>query len=474
MNGAPSRNGGTHGRMRELFRRLRSPQVAERDALTVSLLDGPGHADLRAALLTFVETTLRDYDSRYRDIVVRADIEGKPGKQIAHELALAQRTYYRLRAVAMRALDHALEVRLARTEREPETAPSGDLHGALLEIVAALDPARAHAIVEQLGPTTSEQRFTALRLRVLAGEIPADDEIALLGGAHRFGVDVLRARAFESAGLFDAAEALVATLEADPSRDRPEHRIDAFDLAMLRRLQGRRHGDGIEHAAAVDDMVARAAGVPALAPHAAIAYAHVDIHLAVTDWMRRLEIAQQAVRVAPQVAMLRYATMVEGYLAYVHGDPELALHRSRISTLQGANPAVALQGEALYARAALALGRRWQRPAWTRDVLPNAWFQAELEALGAHHALAEDHTGDAARLVAVALAHPSAPYAPCVGALAGAVSAALRGERIDTAAAPNDVLTHVDLHVLEAAIERGRPPRQPPSSSPGRTPRVST
>jgi hypothetical protein len=463
VNGARSGDGGTDGRMRELFRGLRNPQAAERDALTASLLDGPDHDGLRAALLAFVETTLRDYDPRYRDIVVRADIEGKPGKQVAHELALAQRTYYRLRAVAMRALDRALEVRLQRSEDEAANAPSGDPHAVLLEVVAALDPARAHAIVEQLGPATSEQRFTALRLRVLAGEVPADDEIARLGGAHRFAGDVLRARAFESGGLFDAAETLVATLEADPARDRPEHRIAAFDLAMVRRLQARRHGDGVEHAAAVDDMVARAAGVPVLQPHAAIAYAHVGIHLIVSDWLRRLEIAKQVVRLTPQVAMLRYATMVEGYLAYVHGDFELALHRSHISTLEGANPSVALQGEALYARAALALGRPWQRPPWTRSVLPNAWFQAELEALGAHHALANGDSARARRLAEIALTHASTPYAPCVGALAGAVSAVLRGERADAVLEPDDVLTHVDLQTLQTVVEQGRPPRQPPS-----------
>ena len=96
-------------------------------------------------------------------------------------------------------------------------------------------------------------------------------------------------------------------------------------------------------------------------------------------------------------------------------------------------------------------------------MLPNAWFQAELEALGAHHALANGDIAQARRLAEIALAHASTPYAPCVVALAGAVSAVLRGERADAVLEPDDVLTHVDLQTLQKVVEQGRPPRQPPS-----------
>src|SRR5581483_489651 len=123
-----------------------------------------------------------------------------------------------------------------------------------------------------------------------------------------------------------------------------------------RRLQARRHGNGAEHALAIDDMVARAAELPAMHAHATIARAHVGIHLELTDWHERLDAAKRIVRRSPHVGMLRYATMVEGYLAFVYGDFERALELARIATLEGANPGIALQGEALYARAVLALG----------------------------------------------------------------------------------------------------------------------
>ncbi|HEX3466480.1 MAG TPA: hypothetical protein VHT05_00095 [Candidatus Elarobacter sp.] len=459
------------GPLRELFRRLRDPRT-EREALA-ALIGGPAEDDLRAVVTAFIETTLRDYDPRYREIVVRADIEGKPGKQVAAELALAPRTYYRLRAVAMDALERALDQRLRRNA-PAAAATSGDPHAALMEIVAAIDPARAHAIVAQLGGSDAEQRFTSLRLRVLAGEMPADVDFARLDDAHRFAGDVVRARGYESGGLYEAAEALVTSLEADPATRRPEHRADAFDLAVIRRLQARRRGRAGEHTAAVADMVALAAGNPALEASAAIAYAHVAIHAPVGDWRERLESAKRALRDTTQVGTLRYATMVEGYLAYVHGDPELALNRARISTLEGTHPSVALQGEALHARATLALGRTWRRPDWTRDVLPHAWFQAELEALGACHALAHADENEARRLVTDALAHPSAPHAPPVVALAGAVQAVLRGERPGHDPRVDDVLTDVDVRTLDAVTERGRPPQQPPPSSNGSVRSISS
>lgn len=447
--------------MRELFRRLRDPQ-AEHGALAAALLERSSESDLRAAVVAFVDETLRDYDPHYREIVVRTDIRGKPGKQVAAELALSPRTYYRLRAIAIAALERALAALL---DAAGPARTAGDPHAELLDVVAALDPARAHAIVEQLDSAGADRLYTALRLRVFAGEVPADEEFARLDETHRFRGEVVRARAYESSGRFVEAETLVALLEADPGRRLTEHRTEMFELAVIRRLQARRRGRGAEHAAAAADMVERAGDDPVLKATATIAHAHVAIHSPVDDWRERLDRAKHAIRTTARVGLLRYATMVEGYLAYIYGDPELALNRARISTLEGSHPSVALQGEALHARAALVLGSRWQRAPWTEGVLPNTWFQAELDALGAHHALVCADETAARRLAAGALAHPSAPFAPPVVALAAAVPSLLNGNGAETGVEIDDVLTDVDLRTLDAVRRGGRPPQQPPSSN---------
>lgn len=454
----------TNGRIRALFRRLRDPEALSTGSPADVLASGSEHESAREVLIGFVEATLADFDPRYREIVIRADIEGKPGKQVAHELALAPRTYYRLRAVAMRALDRAVEARLQRLDRAGDDDSSADLNGALLDAVAAVDPVRARAIFEHLGPAAAGHRpLTHLRLRVATGEVPGADEIERLDPAQRFSGRVWRARALESSGAYAAAESLVAALEASPARERPEHRAAVFDLATLRVLQARRHGIAAAFAAAVDDMLVRAGRVPALRTHAVVAYAQVGIHLAVDDWRDRLERAQDAVRAASHVSMLRYVTMVEGYLAYVHGDAELALHRSRISALEGANPVLALQAEALHARAALALGRPWQRPSWTSTVLPGSYFQAELDAFGVYHALARSDRDEALRTAARVRAHPAAQHAPCVVALLAAASAVIAGEPLASVGLPDELLTHADLRTLRCALstERSAPAARP-------------
>ncbi|HEY0614472.1 MAG TPA: hypothetical protein VGC96_07515, partial [Candidatus Elarobacter sp.] len=134
-------------------------------------------------------------------------------------------------------------------------------------------------------------------------------------------------------------------------------------------------------------------------------------------------------------------------------DAELALRNSVVATMAGANPATALQGEALHARAALALARPWERPPWTREVLPGTWFQAELDVLGAFHALRAGETARARRLLAEARAHAATPYAPSIAIYGSAADAAL-GDPIAPAPAlpaPGDLLVDEDLRVFGAA-----------------------
>ena len=105
-----------------MLRRLRASGSIGDDDASSRLGAVVGGRDLRTALTALVESALRDDDPRYRRIIVQSDIEGRPGKAIAAELYVSERTYYRLRASALAGLQRSFVGRL----NEPGAATSSD------------------------------------------------------------------------------------------------------------------------------------------------------------------------------------------------------------------------------------------------------------------------------------------------------------------------------------------------------------
>jgi len=98
--------------VRRLLRRLRASGSIEDDDTASRLRAVVGARDLRSALTALVESALRDDDPRFQQIIVQSDIEGRPGKQIAAELHVSERTYYRLRSSALAGLQRSFVARL--------------------------------------------------------------------------------------------------------------------------------------------------------------------------------------------------------------------------------------------------------------------------------------------------------------------------------------------------------------------------
>lgn len=411
-----------------------------------------GVEDDGKALMAAVDAALAN-DPALKEIVYRCDLHGEDTLSVARSLHFSERQFHRYRSFAIEAI-------AAEIDRVTGAAADGDSEQQLITALAAVDPERANALMRGIPLATQAQRLTALRVKFELGEVPSDEDLRAFDDLHRVHAEVYRAVALENAGEHALAERLASQLHAGLRRaETVEQRRAAFELAVLLRFQGRRRGRIDESAAAVNEMPAYAVDEGQNA-RMTIARAHLAIHDAsIADWRERLAAAKRAVRNSPDVRVLRYVTMVEGYLAYVHGDPELALRSSAVATLSGANPVTALQAEALHARAALAMGRSWGRPDWTRDVLPNVWFQAELDALGAFHALRAGDAGGARELAERATAHPGAAHAPSIAAYAAAVSAALAGGEAvpDGVAVPPDLLVETDLRTLRAALEPAAP-----------------
>ena len=411
-----------------------------------------GAEDDGMALMAAVDAALAN-DPALKEIVHRCDLHGEDTLSVARSLHFSERQFHRYRSFANEAI-------AAESERVTAAPADVDADQQLITALSAVDPERANALMQQVPLATPAQRLAALRIKLETGGVPSDEDMEGFDAVNRVHAEVYRAYGVENAGDHARAERLVAELHARlRGAETVEQRRAAFELGVLRRYQGRRRGRMDESAAAVDDMAAHAVD-DAQTARMIVARAHLAIHDAsIDDWRDRLAAAKRVVRSSPDVRLLRYVTMVEGYLGYVHGDPALALRNSAVATMAGSNPAIALQSEALHARAALALGQPWTRPAWTHDVLPNVWFQAELDVLGAFHALRAGDETAAGRLATQAGAHSAAPHAPGIGTYAAAVFAALDGRPAipEGVVIPPDLLIETDLKTLRDALASSVP-----------------
>lgn len=435
----------SNARTRGLLRGLRYPHILRNESAIAALRRRYGVDDDGKALVCAVNAALAG-DPALREIVYRCDLRGEDTRSVAHALHFSERQFHRYRSFAIEAV--AAEIERAITA---DSDMAADLQ--LVAAISAVDPERANALLQHVPGATQLERLSALRVKFETGALLSDADLAGLDVPYRLHAEVLRAVGFENAGEHAQAERLVVQLRERLHRPSTAAlRRAAFELCILRRVQARRRGRTDEAAAAVDDMAAHAID-DRLAAQLTTARAHLAIHDAgIEDWRDRLAAMQRVARSSRDVRLLRYVTMVEGYLAYVHGDPERALRESVIATMAGAVPALALQSEALHARAALALGEPWSRPAWTRAVLPKVWFQAELDALGAFHALRAGDATAAGELATQARGHPAAAFAPSIVTYAAAVSAAINAEPAAAGDPPADLLVATDLHVLHAGL----------------------
>jgi hypothetical protein len=97
--------------VRRLLRKLRFPELLERDPYAAMLRQASNVTTARDALIALLDEVLHRYPPVYRTIIERIDIDGAQAKSTAGELYLSYRTLHRYRTVAVAAIAEALERR---------------------------------------------------------------------------------------------------------------------------------------------------------------------------------------------------------------------------------------------------------------------------------------------------------------------------------------------------------------------------
>jgi tetratricopeptide (TPR) repeat protein len=101
----------SHLGVRRLLRKLRYPDLLERDHYALAVRDAVGGVTAREALTGLLDEVLHRYPPVYRTIIKRIDVDGEPARTVAGELYLSYRTLHRYRTTAIAAIAEALERR---------------------------------------------------------------------------------------------------------------------------------------------------------------------------------------------------------------------------------------------------------------------------------------------------------------------------------------------------------------------------
>ena len=385
--------------MRKLLRRLRHPQSLERDDLALGLKRAYNVATAKEALATFVTNALSSYDPALRKIIERCDINGEPTKQVAGELGLSMRQFFRYRGRAIEAIAIALE---DAARSLPEAVEPGSL---LMRMVVEYDARVALDILATARTVpTGREILGLLAGRLAAGERLTLSETERLPPELRAPASVMVARSAECYGDVEEAEELVDRLAASVRDD-----ATRFDLAGLACQQAIRRGDPAA-------LVAWARRSRAIANGDAARSAAADLRLAEAV-LRYGTLAAEfgdplkdALRSLPfSVAAARTAARLKAYRAFLAGERTLAYESARTAALAGFEPFDTVDARILTARAAYLLGL----PRPEAPVVANAdWHAGMSAAVDARFALRRRERAEARSLAQSAVRHAERARSP--------------------------------------------------------------
>jgi tetratricopeptide (TPR) repeat protein len=146
-----------------LLRKMCNPVAIERDPYALRLRDGFGTRTAREAVRAAIERALHEHDPLFSAIIRRCDLEGAPTRQVARELYVSHRQFFRYRAQAVEAIGIALDRMCA-----PERASELDSHSE--------EARRAFSYATYLLVRRSDPRDKAAALRWLDVAVRADPE----------------------------------------------------------------------------------------------------------------------------------------------------------------------------------------------------------------------------------------------------------------------------------------------------------
>ena len=98
---------------RQILRKLRIPGAIDDDRTAQLLMSATRAQSPRAAVELIVQRALRPYPAIYATVVARIDLDGDPLVDVTSDLGFSQRSVYRYRATAMRAITHEIGAALS-------------------------------------------------------------------------------------------------------------------------------------------------------------------------------------------------------------------------------------------------------------------------------------------------------------------------------------------------------------------------
>jgi tetratricopeptide (TPR) repeat protein len=245
-------------RIRQLLRKLRTPGAIEDDQLARALFRLTGAPSPRDAVLRIAERALTKFPAVYWTIVRRVDVDGESSQDVAAEIHLSERSFFRYRASAIAAV--AMEVDAATRMMPPRPTEGLDV----LALVARgryLWKHRTTASLQRAGryferaleidPTYARAYAGIADVHLLLGEYLVRDPIEAFHEAH-----VAVERAMELDPTLPELHATLADLHLFGAKDLRRAK-ECFDLALsIDPTYGTAHHFAAWHALIANDVPA--------------------------------------------------------------------------------------------------------------------------------------------------------------------------------------------------------------------------
>ncbi|TAM72862.1 hypothetical protein EPN44_14745 [bacterium] len=241
----------SHHEIRRLLMNLSRPRALDRDPVVLSLQHALGSSSPRHAIADVVERTFAENDEKTRlerTVIEQCDLQGRATREVAHELHLSLRQFFRYRARAMA----AIAATLSRLLADAGVRPADRLLDAYLQ---AYPPAGESG--EPALQVDEREAYVTMRARLNAWLPFHEAEADRFGAFHAACTRIHMARRYDLEGETADADRLLQHVERqaeDLSREQAAH--VAFLLADTRYLIA---GDRGGHRAMEGQLAAMAA-----------------------------------------------------------------------------------------------------------------------------------------------------------------------------------------------------------------------
>lgn len=380
--------------IRRLLRLLRHPHLLEREALALRLRAVLKAASGRDALLWIVDQTFGSTEDgrRFREIVMRCDIQGQKSRLVAAAMGLSLRHFFRCRAEAISALALAAE-RLCEVQH-------GSVACTFAKMTSAVNPHAAAQLYKLAFRSASDSDVDAaaadfLRCSIWSGAQAGDRLMRVPDGAWRVLATVEHAGyALLTEGHLVAGDRLaLARTELAAGGLGGLHAGAAFALTCYEILEAHRRADVGLSASLVARLPLLCGDDERLQTLTLVEQAHqACVEGAVSAASARLiEAERRSVAQADPAVLARLAS-TRALLHFLGGSYEDALvyAQAAAAVLASMQPAYALLSAVLAGRAALLCDKPWEPPAQLCARFPAAWMCAFFECIRARKLLRSD------------------------------------------------------------------------------------